>query len=56
MPHEVVRQRIKYLIEHGELYPHDGQRLLGRRIVVVGLVLLALNAFESAAMVIKYFL
>lgn len=55
MPQEVIRQRIKFLVQHGELYPQDEKRLPGRRLVIVVLALLALNTFETAAMAIKYF-
>jgi hypothetical protein len=56
MPQEVIRQRIKYLVEHGELYPQEAQRAHDRRMSLAVLVLVALNTVEVSAFVVKYLL
>jgi hypothetical protein len=48
MPQEVIRQRIKYLVEHGELYPptteSSGRSI--RRLQWMGVVLVAVNVLQ----------
>ena len=56
MPQEAIRQRIKYLIEHGEVYPkglvlaHDG------RMRTIAITLLALNTVQTTLIVGRYFM
>jgi hypothetical protein len=56
MPEEVVRQRIKFLVEHGELYPQQEQRAHDKRISWAVLALLALNTIEVTTLAAKYLL
>lgn len=56
MPQEVIRQRIKFLVQHGELYPQDVQRAHDRRMSIAALVLIVFNTFEATAVAIKFLL
>lgn len=42
---ELVKQRIKYLVEHGEPWPKERRRL-DLRIAVVLVLLFAMNVYE----------
>jgi len=56
MPQEVIRQRIKYLVEHGELYPQQEQRAHDKRMQFAVIALLAFNTIEATALAVKYLL
>ena len=49
---DVVRQRIKYLVEHGELYPTDEQRE-NRKIWIMLGALALLQVFDTVLLVMR---
>lgn len=48
---EMVQQRIKYLVEHGELYPQERRRM-DRRLVAVLAVLVVMNVAECVLLAV----
>jgi hypothetical protein len=51
---ELVKQRIKYLVEHGELYTAGEQRKHDRTMMLIVLVMLALNTVETTILLAQY--
>ena len=45
MSNEMVQQRIKYLVEHGELYPVERRRMDRRMVAVLG-ALVVMNGLQ----------
>lgn len=56
MPQEVIRQRIKYLVEHGELYPQQEMRIHDKRMQYAVIALLAFNLLETTLLFGRYIL
>lgn len=53
MSSEMIQQRIKYLVEHGEVWPQERRRL-DRRLVIVAAVVIAMNVVECILLVMRH--
>jgi hypothetical protein len=50
---EAVKQRIKYLVEHGEPWPKERRRL-DRRIAVALIVCVAMNVYQCIVLMLRH--